>query len=552
MEANLIKTFNIEPIFDKYWKEWSDEFFCIFNPECKGKNMSSNDYRQRCYCNIIHGEENHYFKVKNRKINEDVLSNIKKMYESLCWLSHLDNSLENLLPSAYGLILILENAIKSIRYENSIHNKLDITFLNDAHNDFYLDIQIFGRYSNFNLIGENPLFVELSNKIIDYYKDSEDYERKMTFKTDGSLTIGLIWAYAMDLIYELAVIYNKLMSDLIGRQFNTPENYERYENTFLYNMFMHYQCCAKKYRKRANFLPSKCYLEEVKSDFLKLLEQFKTTSLGKHWCVCMPEDDGFEYMIKYYRQQALEWKARHKIIEWRNEENEFFTMLDNLFVMIDILSGDAEKYGLAIKYPKNWNFNTYGGLIKEEFHEVVLNNKLSVWKTCNLSDKEIMEEMARREEAARLYDQYLESQGQELCLSSPVPTGAGVKGLSEAPNAGIPQKCKDAVDRYINNSFTNEKTKEVLNSRGQLMKAAKGMNCEKKSNFGYLMQIAIEVKAIKADTSYMDFARMMVGLGVLNYENEKELAKYSGSIGKAKVDKTKELWKGLYKAITTK
>lgn len=366
-----------------------------------------------------------------------------------------------------------------------------------------------------------------------------------------TVTIGYIWSVTVDLIEKIKEVYNNNIIMLSHAHFNI-EDLDSYKNTFLYSIFSHHTNSLHGFENKLKELPNKPFLEKIKEEFRDLIQKFKTNSLGEHWAICMTEEDGFMPMVNYYKRRAEDYIIDIDIESWEEEEETFFQLLDKLCIMADILNGNADKYGLKIKYPKNWNCNTYGGLIKEEVPELVLNNEPPVWETYDFPDEEMMEEAARIQENARLYDQYLESQGQELCLSSPVPTGAGVKGLSEAPNAGIPQKCKDAVDRYINNSFTNEKTKEVLNSRGQLMKAAKGMNCEKKSNFGYLMQIAIEVKAIKADTSYMDFARMMVGLGVLNYENEKELAKYSGSIGKAKVDKTKELWKGLYKAITTK
>lgn len=376
------------------------------------------------------------------------------------------------------------------------------------------------------------------------HSDIKDFKEKAP-----NVTIGYIWSVTVDLIEKIKEVYNDNIIMLSHAHFNI-EDLDSYKNTFLYSIFSHHTNSLHHFEDKLKELPNKPFLEKMKEEFRELIPKFKTNSLGEHWAICMAEEDGFMPMVNYYKRRADDYIGKVDIESWEEEEETFFQLLDKLCIMADILNGNADKYGLKIKYPKNWNCNTYGGLIEEKALEVFLKNKLS--EIDDFPDDEILKEMGRREEDAILYDQYLESQGQELCQSSPVPTGAGVKGLSEAPNADIPQKCKDAVDRYINNSFTNEKTKEVLNSRGQLMKAAKEMNCEKKSNFGYLMQIAIEVKAIKADTSYMDFARMMVGLGVLNYENEKELAKYSGSIGKAKVDKTKDLWKGLYKAITTK
>lgn len=549
MDAKLVKAFNIEMIFDNYWASWSDEFFDLFYPECKDVELSPFDKRKYCYSKDTSKRP---FRVENRMLDGDIFNNISNLYSLISSMSDNRMNIKKLIPLALGLIMTLDDTIDAIRKELSFVKKIGLKYRNGFLDLHELDYKVISTYSNFEVVPANSLYMSVLDEISEYeikycgHSDLKDFKDKAP-----NMTIGYIWGVTVDLIEKIKKVYNDNIFSLSHVHINIYD-LDSYKNPFLYSIFSHHTNSLHHFEYKLKELPNKPFLEKIKEEFRELIPKFKTNSLGEHWAICMTEEDGFMPMVNYYKRRADDYILDVDIESWEKEEETFFQQLDKLCIMADILNGKADKYGLQIKYPKNWNCNTYGGLIKEEVPELVLNNEPPVWETYDFPDEEMMEEAARIQETARLYDQYLESQGQELCQSSPVPTGAGVKVLSETPNADIPQKCKDAVDRYINNSFTNEKTKEVLNSRGQLMKAAKGMNCEKKSNFGYLMQIAIEVKAIKADTSYMDFARMMVGLGVLNYENEKELAKYSGSIGKAKVDKTKELWKGLYKAITTK
>lgn len=547
MDAKLVKAFNIERIFDNYWASWTNEFFDLFYPECKDVEMSAFDKRKYCYSKDASKLP---FRVENRMLDGDIFNNISNLYSLISSMSANRMNLKKLIPLALGLIMTLDETIDAIRNELSFEKKIGLKYRNGFLDLHELDYKIIWTLSNCEVVPANSLYMSVLDKISEYEIKYCGHSGIKDFKDKApNLTIGYIWGVTVVLIEKMKEEYHNCLDSLSHTPFNIKD-LDSYKNTFLYSIFSHHTNSLHHFEDKLKELPNKPFLEKIKEEFRELIPKFKTNSLGEHWAICMTEEDGFMPMVNYYKRRADDYIIDVGIESWEEEEETFFQLLDKLCIMADILNGKADKYGLQIKYPKNWNCNTYGGLIKEKALEVFLKNKLS--ETDDFPDDEILKEMGRREEAAILYDQYLESQGQELCQSSPVPTGAGVKGLSEAPNADIPQKCKDAVDRYINNTFTDEKTKVVLNSRGQLMKAAKGMNCEKKSNFGYLMQIAIEVKAIKADTSYMDFARMMVGLGILNYENEKELAKYSGSIGKAKVDKTTDLWKGLYKAIITK
>lgn len=547
MDAKLVKAFNIERIFDNYWASWTNEFFDLFYPECKDVEMSAFDKRKYCYSKDVSKLP---FRVENRMLDGDIFNNISNLYSLISSMSANRMNLKKLIPLALGLIMTLDETIDAIRNELSFEKKIGLKYRNGFLDLHELDYKIIWTLSNCEVVPANSLYMSVLDKISEYEIKYCGHSGIKDFKVKApNLTVGYIWGVTVVLIEKMKEEYHNCLDSLSHTPFNIKD-LDSYKNTFLYSIFSHHTNSLHHFEDKLKELPNKPFLEKIKEEFRELIPKFKTNSLGEHWAICMTEEDGFMPMVNYYKRRADDYIIDVGIESWEEEEETFFQLLDKLCIMADILNGKADKYGLQIKYPKNWNCNTYGGLIKEKALEVFLKNKLS--ETDDFPDDEILKEMGRREEAAILYDQYLESQGQELCQSSPVPTGAGVKGLSEAPNADIPQKCKDAVDRYINNTFTDEKTKVVLNSRGQLMKAAKGMNCEKKSNFGYLMQIAIEVKAIKADTSYMDFARMMVGLGILNYENEKELAKYSGSIGKAKVDKTKDLWKGLYKAIITK
>lgn len=96
---------------------------------------------------------------------------------------------------------------------------------------------------------------------------------------------------------------------------------------------------------------------------------------------------------------------------------------------------------------------------------------------------------------------------------------------------GIPQGCTDAIKNVLCPTFTSAQ-KEVLNSREQIVKAAKTINLNRNVNVAMLMAVALEVNAIRPDTNTRDFIRTLIGMGVIKYSDDKAIQKIADVVNK--------------------
>lgn len=95
----------------------------------------------------------------------------------------------------------------------------------------------------------------------------------------------------------------------------------------------------------------------------------------------------------------------------------------------------------------------------------------------------------------------------------------------------IPQECTDAIKNVLCPTFTSAQ-KEVLNSREQIVKAAKTINLNRNVNVAMLMAVALEVNAIRPDASTRDFIRTLIGMGVIKYSGDKAIGKMADVVNK--------------------
>ena len=95
----------------------------------------------------------------------------------------------------------------------------------------------------------------------------------------------------------------------------------------------------------------------------------------------------------------------------------------------------------------------------------------------------------------------------------------------------IPQGCTDAIKNVLCPTFTSAQ-KEVLNSREQIVKAAKTINLNRNVNVAMLMAVALEVNAIRPDTNTRDFIRTLIGMGVIKYSGDKAIGKMADVVNK--------------------
>ncbi len=87
---------------------------------------------------------------------------------------------------------------------------------------------------------------------------------------------------------------------------------------------------------------------------------------------------------------------------------------------------------------------------------------------------------------------------------------------ADSVEADIPQDCKDAVDKVFTRGFTPKQSNgAVLQSRRQMMKAARTVALERNPQLAMLMRVGQEVGAVKAGCRPVDFVRALIGLSIL-------------------------------------
>ena len=134
----------------------------------------------------------------------------------------------------------------------------------------------------------------------------------------------------------------------------------------------------------------------------------------------------------------------------------------------------------------------------------------------------------------------------------------------------IPDDCREAISKVMKPTFTLP-NKVVMNSRNQIIKAASVIDLTTNVQVAMLMAVAMEVKAIRPGTKCIDFIRALIGIGVLEYSDEKAIKNMADGMnrklhGSQKKDKKVPslppnhlLWTGtdrnigdaIYKAMTT-
>ena len=134
----------------------------------------------------------------------------------------------------------------------------------------------------------------------------------------------------------------------------------------------------------------------------------------------------------------------------------------------------------------------------------------------------------------------------------------------------IPDDCREAISKVMKPIFTLP-NKVVMNSRNQIIKAASVIDLTTNVQVAMLMAVAMEVKAIRPGTKCIDFIRALIGIGVLEYSDEKAIKNMADGMnrklhGSQKKDKKVPslppnhlLWTGtdrnigdaIYKAMTT-
>ena len=96
----------------------------------------------------------------------------------------------------------------------------------------------------------------------------------------------------------------------------------------------------------------------------------------------------------------------------------------------------------------------------------------------------------------------------------------------------LPQDCRDAVSRVMTDTFTVQPSGTVLNSRKQLVQAARVVDMSKNVDIARLMAIGKELGAVRSSTTCSDFIRALIGLGVIVYSDEDAIGKISEGMSK--------------------
>lgn len=96
----------------------------------------------------------------------------------------------------------------------------------------------------------------------------------------------------------------------------------------------------------------------------------------------------------------------------------------------------------------------------------------------------------------------------------------------------IPQDCKSAVDLVFIPEFKIEN--KVFHTRMQIQKACQLINLSSNSEIAMLMTVCKEVGAVHPNAKYISFVRAMIGLGLIQYKDNKTIDTIASGISKKK------------------
>lgn len=344
------KIFSVEKIHKKYWKEFCNVCYPLFDFENKDDGERTYEQRYETFCRC-HNMATEYFMWNEKNmflVNEQDFVRLRNAYELLIHLSSNDKA-----PILMLLVFL--------RMQQSIWNRLrsDRSMM-----EFIYPRECGIDYSQYEIVpsdlypSDNRIYEDISafeKQIINILYKEREWDEEWRYNLD------VFFMHQIDYDNETKIEWDDTVGDMVGRQANLilqsynyslQETVSRYNNivtkgegdvvkAIVYRLFMSYQSSLPEIKKVFEEYPSNICFEKIQILREKLIEKFKTTKLGSHWYEFILMPDGLEKVGKYL--------MNHRDIISKEEEEQFFFLLDEICIFTDILKGNTKKYWLNIE-----------------------------------------------------------------------------------------------------------------------------------------------------------------------------------------------------------
>lgn len=343
--------FTVDAIHQKYWKDFCDVCYPLFEFERIGDGERTDEQKYETF-RMCHTMAIDYFKWNEKivfKVGETDFKRFKDAYELFTLLSTDDKA-------AIPMLLVL------YRMQQSIWDRL--------RKDRLMMEYIYPRECNINY-GQYELnhlehFPEDNNTIADideidkyicsqlakcrdydetWAKSFEDFEIHHSDEYEGE---PIEWDNSVgDLVSELAEnilhSYNYSLHEFIHKYSEiVTEGKGDVVKAIVYRLFLSYQSSLLEIKKVFEDYPANICISKLEKRRQNLIEEFKETKLGAHWYECILLPDGLEKVGKFL--------MNHRDVITIDDEAHFFHLLDEICIITDILKGNAKKYWLNVDF----------------------------------------------------------------------------------------------------------------------------------------------------------------------------------------------------------
>ena len=120
---------------------------------------------------------------------------------------------------------------------------------------------------------------------------------------------------------------------------------ERAEMLFAEKLLTTYGTSMPQIRYLLSSTPPELYQEEITQERKNLIDSMGGTMIGKHWIRCMKQPDGWTFTARRIWDENSQFTSA--------EIDNFFTALDEISIITDLLEGRGDIYGISISlYPE--------------------------------------------------------------------------------------------------------------------------------------------------------------------------------------------------------
>lgn len=337
--------FDLTSIHQRYWKDFCDVCYSRFGFEQGEVRTYEQKYETFCRCkNYVTSEEGYEEQLLMTK-EED----LKRLYDVLLMFYNLRDAV-HMIPMLLSLDSMVKTTVESLNADKELIKRVSPRTISIDYEHYC------------HLFLRKPEYREdVINDI--RLKDFEDgWLKDILLRTELPLynsdeVSRSARKVARALMNHVIISINELIA-ILPEEGTCPRGTELH--AFVYRLFMSYETSLADIKEELEEYPAGLGLEHLKKECEELINEFRQTHLGQHWCSCIEHKNGLQSIAKYFMHH------RKQVSE--EEEHAFFYTLDKICIISDILNGKADKYWLEVEYPEGWEVDLLNNKL-EQRHE---------------------------------------------------------------------------------------------------------------------------------------------------------------------------------------